>query len=280
VIKACVNLLDNDGKSQMLTTTGGRILAFSSHICNIGVGLVHNLVKTEHFNNSAEETKMMSPSHDFFVKLGHDCVQKRITVDLMFAFSPKTQQALSSSNIATLAPVAGITGGDVVLYSNFDVVTHGERLYFQIFRTLTRIFGTEVAIKVRLSTGYSVVDYIGSFMRIPAAQNPDFCLSSIDADKVVSCLVKNDEKTEANSQVHAQFAMLYTTMEGRRMIRVMNFSWVVAPNLYSYFKSADVESVAQFKVRNELSQAFKRGAKSTKEKLLNDLIEMLHTYRT
>lgn len=223
---------------------------------------------------------MMSPSHDFFSKLGQECVGKRITVDLIFAFSAKQQQTLSSSNISTLAPLAGITGGDVMLFSNFDVMTHGERLYFQIFRILTRTYGSEVAIKVRLSTGFSVSDYIGSFMRVSAAQSPDFNLSSIDADKVISCLVKNDDKVEANSQVHAQFAMLYTTMEGRRVIRVMNFSWVVAQNLYSYFKSADVENVAQFKVRNELSQAFKRGAKSTKEKLLNDLIEMLHTYRT
>jgi hypothetical protein len=74
--------------------------------------------------------------------------------------------------------------------------------------------------------------------------------------------------------------MLYTDMEGKRKIRVMNFHWVVAANLFSYFKSADVENLAQFKIRNELSQAIKRGAKNTKEKLLNDLIEMLHVYRT
>lgn len=50
--------------------------------------------------------------------------------------------------------------------------------------------------------------------------------------------------------------------------------------MFNYFKSADIENLAQFKIRNELSQAPKRGAKATKEKLFNDLIEMLHTYRT
>lgn len=74
--------------------------------------------------------------------------------------------------------------------------------------------------------------------------------------------------------------MLHTNWEGKRVIRVMNFSWQVASSLYNYFKSADVESLVQFKIRNELSQAFKRGAKNTKEKLLNDLIEMLHVYRS
>jgi protein transport protein SEC24 len=80
--------------------------------------------------------------------------------------------------------------------------------------------------------------------------------------------------------VYAQFAMLYTDMEGNRMIRIMNYSWTVASSMFNYFKSADVENLAQFKIRNELTQAPKRGAKATKEKLLNDLIEMLHTYRT
>lgn len=74
--------------------------------------------------------------------------------------------------------------------------------------------------------------------------------------------------------------MLYSDMEGVRKIRVFNYHWQVAKNLYSYFKSADVESVAQFKVRSELSQAVRRGAKNTKEKLINDLVDMLSNYRT
>lgn len=47
--------------------------------------------------------------------------------------------------------------------------------------------------------------------------------------------------------------MLFTDMEGVRKIRIMNYSWTVAKNLYSYFKSSDVENLAQFKIRNELS---------------------------
>ena len=38
--------------------------------------------------------------------------------------------------------------------------------------------------------------------------------------------------------------MLYSDMEGVRKIRVFNYHWKVAKNLYSYFKSADVENVA------------------------------------
>lgn len=72
---------------------------------------------------------MMLPTHDFYTKLGNECVSKCITVDLFFAFATLSN-VVTSCNIATLAPVAGITGGDVILYSKFDVMMHGEKLYF------------------------------------------------------------------------------------------------------------------------------------------------------
>lgn len=56
---------------------------------------------------------------------------------------------------------------------------------------MTRPIATEVAIKVRVSTGFSVVDYIGSFMR---QQGQDVPLSAIDADKTVAVLIRNDER--------------------------------------------------------------------------------------
>lgn len=41
-------------------------MVFSSSISSIGAGAVHNRCKPEHFNNSTEEPKMMSPEHDFY----------------------------------------------------------------------------------------------------------------------------------------------------------------------------------------------------------------------
>lgn len=142
----------------------------------------------------------MSPANDFYQKLAQLCLHNRITVDLFFAFSEKQMQMSSSNDIATIVPLAGITGGDVILYPKFDVYKHGEKLYYQIFRNLTRIVGTEVAIRARVSTGLSVLEYIGSFMR---SQSQDFFISSIDCDKTISCLIKSDDKIADGAQLHA-----------------------------------------------------------------------------
>lgn len=106
----------------------------------------------------------------------------------------------SSCDITSLAPIAGISGGDVILYSKFDVYTHGEKLYYQIFRNLTRVVANEVAIKARVSKGMFVTDYFGSFMRYTTS---DFSISSIDADKTISCLIRTDEKFTEGQTVYA-----------------------------------------------------------------------------
>ena len=74
--------------------------------------------------------------------------------------------------------------------------------------------------------------------------------------------------------------MLYTRSDGQRMIRVFNYMWRVCKNLYAYFRSTDVENYIQFKMRNDLTQLSKLGPLKLREKYQNDLVDMLHNYRT
>lgn len=68
-------------------------------------------------------------------------------------------------------------------------------------------------------------------------------------------------------------------MYGERKIRILNYQWMVASSLYNYCRSSDVESVSQFKLRQNLTQVTKKGAKGTKESMINELVEMLTNYR-
>jgi len=68
-------------------------------------------------------------------------------------------------------------------------------------------------------------------------------------------------------------------MTGQRRIRILNYQWAVAKDLYNYCRSSDVESVAQFKLRHYMTQVTKAGSKGTKEMVINQLVEMLTNYR-
>ena len=136
-------------------------MVFASAISSLGCGAVQTRSKTELFNTAEEAAKMMSPEHEFYSALGKECIDKRITVDLFLALSPK----YPSVDVATMAPVCGLTGGDLYVHSDFDVTEHAEKLYYQIFRNMTRIIGTDVTMRIRCSTGLTACEYIGSFMR-------------------------------------------------------------------------------------------------------------------
>jgi len=65
--------------------------------------------------------------------MGEECVKDRICVDLFYALNN-----YKSIDLATIAPIAAVTGGDLHFFSPFDITRHGEKLHYEIFRTLTR----------------------------------------------------------------------------------------------------------------------------------------------
>ena len=124
-----------------------------------------------------------------------------------------------SVDLTSIAVLPSTTGGDLHFMSQFDVTKHGEKLHYEIFRILTRTQGTEVQIKARVSGGLSVSEYFGGFL---FKETTDITLSSIDADKSIGFVIKNEEKLKDNTLAFVQFAMLYTTQFGERRIRVFN----------------------------------------------------------
>lgn len=100
---------------------------------------------------------MIAPEGPFYRELALECVAKCITVDLFLAVTVKKQ----SMDVATMAPITGITGGDLYLYADFDVVRHGEKLYYHIFRNTTRVTASDVMVKMRISTGLTITEYFG-----------------------------------------------------------------------------------------------------------------------
>jgi hypothetical protein len=75
-------------------------------------------------------------------------------------------------------------------YGKFTPKKHSEKLYFDLFRSLTKTSVYDIKIKARCSKGFTVTNYFGSFGRIEAnAING----SSFDSDKTFCFTLRNDE---------------------------------------------------------------------------------------
>ena len=137
---------------------------------------------------------MLSPAHTFYKDLANECIRNCITVDLFIAVTMKYK----SLDVATMQPICKITGGDLHLFSSFDAVRDGEKLYYHIFRNLTRYTVTNVMIKLRVSTGLSIAEYFGH-----SDMETDFCRSALDQDKVFSALLKSDSTLKKDTPMYA-----------------------------------------------------------------------------
>lgn len=141
------------------------------------------------YNKPEEGPKIMSPAHDFFAtKIADDCTRERIAVDLFIALPEK-----QDIDLATLAPVCGRSGGELTFYQPWDITRHSEKLYYSLFKILTRPTVSEVAIKARCSTGLSITEYIGSHLSYKLA---DISVAQTDSDKTFTILMRNDSKLE------------------------------------------------------------------------------------
>ena len=49
------------------------------------------------------------------------------------------------------------------MYQNYDQGTLSEKLYYDLFRNLSRNTGQEIALKARVSKGMTVTEYFGGF---------------------------------------------------------------------------------------------------------------------
>ena len=100
-------------------------------------------------------------------------------------------RASESIDLASLNTVVSMTGGDTLYLGGFNPKIHSEKLYYEVFRNITKARGTEVMIRARCSTGFSVVEYFGGF---GYKESVDLQLPSIDADKTFGITLRNDSQ--------------------------------------------------------------------------------------
>jgi protein transport protein SEC24 len=194
-------------------------MVFGSGMCQLGIGALKSRDDPMVYNSDKEKLLFQhTTENDFYKHFGNKCLKNRITLDLYLG----VPSASESIDLASMNYAVQLTGGDLVYFSKFNVDKHGEKLYYELFRNLTKQVGTEVTVKARCSEGFSVTEYFGSFGLKEAV---DFQLSSIDADKTFCFQLRNDRTITEDSTVYVQVAMLYTTLYGERRIRVFNTAY-------------------------------------------------------
>ena len=133
---------------------GGRAMIFSGNPCRSGPGKFED-------SNSPTGDEPFKCRNQFFKDIAMQLNKQRTSVDLFLFENIEFQ-------LATIGLVSSFTGGNVYHYPVYDSYLHSERLYYEIYRNLTRYHGMEVACRLRCSPGIDLIDYY-----TPAGRNPN-----------------------------------------------------------------------------------------------------------
>ncbi|KAG1067966.1 hypothetical protein G6F42_026437 [Rhizopus arrhizus] len=136
--------------------------------------------------------------------------------------------------------------------------------------------GYRAALRVRCSNGLSVEDHYGNFNMSNAT---DVELANINADTTVGIALKHDGKLPENKPVYFQCALLYTTAQGQRRVRVHNLSLNVGATANPVFKLADLDTSLNFIIKRNITLTAKRSLTDLSYDMDQLAVKILTSYR-
>ena len=272
VIK-CVNLLGNE--------LGGKILVFSgSNIKNLEM---MNDKKEENDNDYSKEKGYNQNLERGGKKLG------QLGIEVTYnSFSINIFQACDEfCKILTINQMCDNSNGHLFLYKNYDSNLHYKNLYNQIKRILTNETQLEGTLRLRLSNGYYIDDYITSVLLY---NHKIFVFPTHDSDQkyiVQLSMYTQEELTERkilkeiDNYIYIQSCFLYSNGDGTRRMRVHNLCLPISANNKEIFESIDPEFLSCFFAQKSSHLIYKySNIEKSMNKIENQFMNMITGYFT
>lgn len=186
--------------------------------------------------------------------------------------------AMSSGYVdsSTVGFLATWTGGDYYLYSQFSTEKHGFRLVRDVCSSLSKPFVFDVLGRVRTSNMLKVSQYFGNLGMRNAL---DMEFGALDCSHAIAISFEHDGKLEEKELAYFQIALLHTTSNGERRVRVHNFSLPVTSLVANVYRYSSLEGSVNFLSKQSASQALSVPIKDIKAALQKRVTRTLATYR-
>eukprot|EP01065_Artemidia_motanka_P042681 TRINITY_DN576_c0_g1_i1.p1 TRINITY_DN576_c0_g1~~TRINITY_DN576_c0_g1_i1.p1 ORF type:complete len:995 (+),score=278.67 TRINITY_DN576_c0_g1_i1:413-2986(+) len=248
----------------VLDERGGRVFATASQLPTQGYGVVKR------------DDTGLKPVQGFWPDFATRCARRHVCVDLAaFTCGP--------ADLATLGHVCSVTGGHQHHFNRFKPENDLNRLTVVLRRNLTREAGYCGILRLRCSYGIKVSSYDGHFL----AEDPqDMDFAGVDADKTFLAELAHDGKVSAEpqrGQTHAfawvQAALLYTRRDGQRRVRVHTLRLMVAKDVSTVFRMADLGATVATLSRTCVSKAVGKSVQVARDDLTKQCIAILAGYR-
>ncbi|KAH9478696.1 Protein transport protein Sec24D [Psilocybe cubensis] len=259
------------GSLAALAGRGGHLVLFHSALPTVGAGELPLTppAETALYDTDKEKT-LHSPRSGTWISIAEECAEHGVAVSMVLAPS-------KYMDTGSVCIVATRTGGDVFWHPRFVPERDGPVVQGQLRRLVSRGQGYNCMARVRTSYGLQVKAHYGAFYT--SAPN-ELAFANMSSDAAFSVELEHTRTLSPREHAFLQCAVLYTSVEGQRRVRVINLAMDVVELAGSLFQYADLESVLSHFAKEAMSTMSQQRTLIIREELTEKCASLLLGYRT
>jgi protein transport protein SEC24 len=249
---------------RIINDVGGKMLLFQTSLPTMGLGALKSR-ENPRLLNTDKEHQLLIAEDKWYSERAIEFSAKQVCVDT-FLFSGQY------TDVATLSVLSKYTGGAVYYYPNFNSSHMGEKFEAELKRTLTRPTGFESVMRVRASRGLRITSFYGNYY----VRGTDLlALPNCTADSCFGFDMTYDDPVLIGDAMTVQAALLYTTSDGERRIRVHTMLMPVTENFSQYMDTVDISCTVNLVCKQATDIATKVGFRQARDKVHQLTLDIL-----
>ena len=238
---------------ELLKNKGGKLLVINaSTLWKNKIEFYQEINKQNNISNKNKNKE----EDDYFIMLGKSLTKYQITCDI---FELQINNEPQNNNF--LINICNYSNGNLFFYKNFNNYIHYKNLFNTIIKSISNQRAYEIIMQYNLSPNITIKQNLSI---IPVQVNNAFLFPSLDLNQTFSFFLEYKEfkskenqeliktiKTEGDNynnqendlnEIFIQFSIIYTSLEGIRLIRIINKKIPVFDNKIEYIRNIDIES--------------------------------------
>ncbi|PSC68317.1 transport Sec24-like protein [Micractinium conductrix] len=210
------------------------------------------------------------PENKEYAALAAAAATAQVSIDLFLL-------AQGYVDVATLGVLCSATAGSLYHWPAWSPQLDADEFFNDLRWAAMRPQALEAVGRLRCSKGLAVEKYIGSFHRV---NDTDLSFPALSSDHAFAAKLMYEEKLSERGEAYLQFALLYSTVDGQRRVRVHTLALPITPSLGTTFRGADLDAYMSYVSRKVASQVPGHALGACKEAITKAAADALLAYRT
>jgi protein transport protein SEC24 len=223
------------GATQLLHGRGGKVVLFVGH--------------TNQADAARPKELLIAPTLKFYRDTILEMARNEISVDLFICAS-------EYSNVSAISELARYSGGALFFYGEFMAHKHSVKLRNELWKCLTADTIWEGTMRLRTSVDWNCRSVYGNYIM---KADRLACFGSTNSFKSLAFEFDLDTPIATSQMLYVQAAILHSTSDGQRLIRVINRSVSLAGEVSEIVNGIDIDVATNLLARMAVSQIIASG---------------------